>query len=1056
MSSPNFAALDGERFEELCEDLFKAMGFDDPPPERSGRGPDGGRDLIVTEWRSSLMTAGRRPFRWLVQCKNFAKSNKSVQPQNVGSILDKISRHKADGYLLVTSTIPSTDVESDIKAIHEDPRFPFEATYWARPNLIDAIRQYRNVYQKYFGLVNGVDIGVVHWSRRNPFLELYSYDEAHAAYFFGRQTEIDLIVEKAYRESIILLFGESGVGKTSLVQAGILPVLRTEGVRIINLIAKPDFAEDDFLKVLTVEFKDSEIYEELKSTKSFTEGFRHIAAWLRAHEQRLILIVDRFEAILLGTDESSSQLGKALQVAVSIAKQYDCTSFLFCLRSDYLDKLGVWAMNNRIPDIWSNSIPVQKLTKQQATDVLHHAPAIVNAQLSEETIRQVIGDLEKLDEGKVHPANLQIIASKLFETARSRTDPKTSKLLIEMGDYDAVGGSDGVINEFLQNKLASFGEESERARSILLELVSATGRRLALSTHALSNQLSVDVHVLARILAKLSELRLVKPTDQPDVFELVHDLLAARILSATPEQQKRVKAVKEAFALALSTWEAEHVLESGERLDWFYQNRASLSIGVDELWFVLLCEAPIRVKDIFGSARKFSATVSGTRRRKWINSAEPSVCLQTLDRVFEALQNRDINGESAFELITDFCSASNFEVQRELVLRIDKFSNHPRSSLYINAYRSSPIPTQATLSFLLEFARGDIEFELAKVVVFRLLEYYRGTFPNSTLPGQKSKDIENWIGRFPLQLLDRPMVRDSVFYYLRLLQDALSEKNPTLYSERRDITEFKLELLKLIYGYDPNRTINALWGMIKMNGYIGNEEQRILQILRVYDPERTISEVVRVISKLDHYSSESTLSFLESLEAPETDELVVSDLKRYAEKFVGGSKRWHGRSLRYWRKAVHRAVLVASRRKLAGAVPYLNKIALRSEPENLKLASLDALAAIDGNEAIPTFVGLLASPSAVMRRRAMKHLIDINQPKAIVQEIMRVNIQEPRDLPMTARTQKKEVVISKIKFLRRMGEPQAISILTQWAEECREEDVKKLALRAISFLKKNV
>jgi hypothetical protein len=161
---------DGEQFEDLCEDLFKAMGYNDPPPERSGRGPDRGRDLIVTEHRGSDILGAPRRFRWLVECKTFAKSNKSVQPQDIGSIVEKLLIHNADGYLLVTTTIPSTMVESYITAIDRDERLGFEATYWAKPRLTEELLKHRHICEKYFGPPPPEVAVLTHWSKHNPFL----------------------------------------------------------------------------------------------------------------------------------------------------------------------------------------------------------------------------------------------------------------------------------------------------------------------------------------------------------------------------------------------------------------------------------------------------------------------------------------------------------------------------------------------------------------------------------------------------------------------------------------------------------------------------------------------------------------------------------------------------------------------------------------------------------------------------------------------------------------------------------------------------------------------
>jgi len=405
---------DGEQFEELCEDLFKAMGYYDPPPERSGRGPDGGRDLIIMEHRHSGVLGAPRRFRWLVECKNFAKSNKSVQPQDIGSIVDKVIRHHCDGYLLITTTIPSTNVETAITEIDRDQRLGLEATYWARPRLIDELRKHRTVYEKYFGTPAAEAVALAHWSKRNPFLELFAYEEAHSRYFFGRETDIRDIIERVYRSNFILLYGQSGVGKTSLIHAGLTLILRSEGVKVVNIQVTPDLSSAmmmDRIRSVVPQYFESVAPEEIKGEQAFSTLVGELARSLRNSEQRLVVVLDQFESIFQGVPRSSDQLGEDLASAAPALQKYASVSFLFSLRSDFLDRLGLWVDAHHIPELWRNSYPLQKLTDQQAREVFTRAPAVVGAELTAETVAAIVSGLERLDEGLIYPPNLQIVAN---------------------------------------------------------------------------------------------------------------------------------------------------------------------------------------------------------------------------------------------------------------------------------------------------------------------------------------------------------------------------------------------------------------------------------------------------------------------------------------------------------------------------------------------------------------------------------------------------------------------------------------------------------------------
>jgi hypothetical protein len=63
----------------------------------------------------------------------------------------------------------------------------------------------------------------------NPWLGLASFTEETRAYFFGRDEEVAELARRVQRKLLTLLFGQSGLGKTSILRAGLVPRLRGQG-----------------------------------------------------------------------------------------------------------------------------------------------------------------------------------------------------------------------------------------------------------------------------------------------------------------------------------------------------------------------------------------------------------------------------------------------------------------------------------------------------------------------------------------------------------------------------------------------------------------------------------------------------------------------------------------------------------------------------------------------------------------------------------------------------------------------------------------------------------
>ena len=101
----DFKELDqnGETFELLIRDILARKGFQ---VQWSGRGADGGKDIICIERRDSFFAADSK--KWLVQCKHNARSGKSVSHSDLDDIVDSCTQHNAEGYLLACSTQPSS------------------------------------------------------------------------------------------------------------------------------------------------------------------------------------------------------------------------------------------------------------------------------------------------------------------------------------------------------------------------------------------------------------------------------------------------------------------------------------------------------------------------------------------------------------------------------------------------------------------------------------------------------------------------------------------------------------------------------------------------------------------------------------------------------------------------------------------------------------------------------------------------------------------------------------------------------------------------------------
>jgi hypothetical protein len=511
------------------------------------------------------------------------------------------------------------------------------------------------------------------------------------------------------------------------------------------------------------------------------------------------------------------------------------------------------------------------------------------------------------------------------------------------------------------------------------------------------------------------------------------------VLVPTDEEQRRAKAAREAFQVALDMWRNDGMPEeSARKLDWFYQNHQALDLTAEGLIFLLLSQNLLAHSSSFGAS-----TSSRVTRTRWVDSVDPIVCRRAVNHILELRESEDLDQDLAHVMVSDVCSASSLEVQKKLVKHLE---SHPEGTLLAQAYGSSTIPNEATLRYLQDVALLQTPVISKRAVVYRILEHYRRVF--APFIGRQLEDLR---GSFPRRLLENTSFRDAAFYYLDETSDS---------RRRVAFAEYKLELLQMVYGHDPSRTTEALWKMVRLDVfYIGETTRKALQLLRLIDPERTVRQVVAALREVQRYYSDESITILEFLEAPEADELLIGNIRRYAERFAGefrgGSKRWKGRYLQYWRASLRQTVQAAVHRNLGAIRPYLMAIVLRHEPANVNVSCVNALIAVGSEEEVwPILVKLLNDRYSQVRNLCAKHLLKLKQYRhqTIEQLIEELSDGSDPEWPFLSNRHKK-VMLVKIELLRKLQDSNAVEILSSIASSEKDKEIANVAAKAAAALK---
>src|SRR3989440_9854789 len=383
-----------------------------------------------------------------------------------------------------------------------------------------------------------------------PYRNLKAFTEADATFFRGRERVIEMLVDNLQNEPRFLaVFGASGSGKSSVVQAGLIPRLRNG--------AFPGSDRWDFIVT--------------RPTDAF---FKHHLAQLEQASAPVALVIDQFEELFVSSSETASS--EVMMQLTQLLEHSPHVTLLIVMRDDFYsllmrqEALAMW-LKGRVVNVWPT------LKREEIESIVREPAEVMGWHFEEGLVETIVDDVletsaqgRKKDESSTILPLLEFTLTQLWEGNRDG--------ILTHEAYRRIGGVTGGLRQWANDAYYTFEERLRPlVRRIFTDLVHLgdkeqhipdSRRRRPLSTLVQSDAERTDIFQIVQRL--VADRLLVTSQDQEskqEIVELIHDALLWEwgLLKRWVEEDRRFLLWRQELERRMDAWVETNTADPTQR-----------------------------------------------------------------------------------------------------------------------------------------------------------------------------------------------------------------------------------------------------------------------------------------------------------------------------------------------------------------------------------------------------------------------------------------------------------------------------------------------------------
>ncbi|HMO40058.1 MAG TPA: ATP-binding protein [Saprospiraceae bacterium] len=431
------------------------------------------------------------------------------------------------------------------------------------------------------------------------FLDAYTYEDRE--FFFGRDEEVEQLYEMVFQSDLLLVYGASGTGKSSLIQCGLAGKFQSHDWLALNVrrggnlnesldqaLRSAGSAEDTDLPDWLDEDLSADI--SVPTAAPASPMARRLRAVYLRHFKPLYLIFDQFEELYtLGSKDEEQTFIATVREILRVEQP---VKIILSIREEYLGHL--YEFERQVPELLRKKLRIEPMFTDRVQQVILGVGSLpqsnVKLQAGEETAiaTRIFEKLRGQDKTlSIQLPYLQVLLDKYYLHCTG-DESRQAEATFTLASLDTLGDLGDVLRNFLDEQVQHIARQLTQPVETLWQLLSPfvtlDGTKEPLSEAELRSRLpeGFPAPTIVAALQAFVQRRVLRYMEQTARYEVAHDTLAKQLHARRSDEEIALLEVQRLIRSQVAIKAEAREYFSAKQLAFILEVRPKLRLTAEE------------------------------------------------------------------------------------------------------------------------------------------------------------------------------------------------------------------------------------------------------------------------------------------------------------------------------------------------------------------------------------------------------------------------------------------------------------------------------------------